>query len=212
MTTHNQINYGGPIVDAIALATGLDASQGGVERTGETLTPTLDIWSLPEWAILRDECLGAFFNSAGAIAAEFSFIGIGLPSNSTNILIVDRIGVRGAMAINIGHQARSVVAATGTLVGTARARDQRFSSNQGNFENRAPPVETWSGSDPGSITGSQFEEVVATAAQYFECLNLPVVVKPGGVFVVQGGTVNVSIQVNFRFRLRAALPGELNPV
>lgn len=45
------------LLRAYVLAAGLAENEAGVERLGETLTPTLNIWERPEWALLRGETL-----------------------------------------------------------------------------------------------------------------------------------------------------------
>lgn len=57
---HNGLHTNAQLLAAFRKAIGeLDPSFTGVERFGETLTPVMDLWSLPEWALLRGEILYA---------------------------------------------------------------------------------------------------------------------------------------------------------
>jgi len=53
---HNALHHATRLQDALRVAINeSDASFNGLERAGETLTPVLDLWSRPEWALPRGE-------------------------------------------------------------------------------------------------------------------------------------------------------------
>lgn len=57
---HNQLTNYAQLLAGFRRALGeMGPNFSGIERAGETLTPTIDLWSLPEWALARGEQLFA---------------------------------------------------------------------------------------------------------------------------------------------------------
>jgi hypothetical protein len=192
---------------AIKAALGVSKGEGGIERYGETLTPVIDLWSMPEWAFLRKDQPFAFFTSASAFAAEFSFVGLSVPTNSGLVLVIEKVLARsGSASAFLQMPLRSTIAATLTQGTNTFARDNRFVA-QGQA---APtgPVETWTGTDAAPLN-SNMDEVITTATTYAKFETPPWVVRPGTGLVVQGATVNTSLQTVWVGRVHAGFPGEL---
>src|SRR5262245_23715462 len=196
---HNALRRGQLSV-ALSASVG-DSRQGGLERYGETLTPVIDLWGSPEFAYLRGDNFGAIFGSSGAVAAEFSFDALATTLTSGLLLVVEAISVRGSTPIIVNHISRASLIATGAVVGAPQNRDERYRSDAAFFQ-QSMPVDHIQGTDPAGFAAAAHEEIVATAAAYFNAISCPHIIKPGGGLVVQGTTVNTSIQVNWRFRVR----------
>lgn len=194
--------------DAIKRALGVTKSEGGLERFGETLDPIINLWGMPEWAWLRDETLWAHANTQVAVAAEFGFVAVSIPVGSGWLLTIDGVSARAAGTVQLGLNARSVIAATGTQNTNAVNRDARYSSSL--IGQKITPVETWSGTDPGGVTGQVSEMVQPTATDFRTFGSPPWIVKPGSALVVQETSVgNIAVSVCLWGRVRKALPGEL---
>lgn len=84
-SVHNQLSRG-PWTAAIKAALGVSRSDGGIERFGETLQPVFDLWSRPEWRLLRGEYIWGFARSVVAVVGEFSFVGIRVPAGLEQVL------------------------------------------------------------------------------------------------------------------------------
>lgn len=87
---HNGLHEYTRLLDAAARAIGEKSGAqdfSGIERFGETLTPTMDLWALPEWALLRGEILfgRSVFNAANP--ATFQSVEVVNPAGS-NVLAV----------------------------------------------------------------------------------------------------------------------------
>lgn len=207
---HNQL-YRGNWSEALKRALGASKSQGGIERYGETLTPVLDLWSLPEWCYLRSEWLWARRTVLGATAAENSGVAIVNPTGSNLLVMVDTASAFNATAngsVVLGPTTEAVVAATYTQAGVTH-RDTR---NYRGVNPDLPRVQFWSGSNIGTIltTSELMDQINSPTTSYssFTC-GVPYVLKPGFALVAEGAAVNQSIGVNYAGRARAALPGEL---
>jgi hypothetical protein len=87
---HNALHHFTAYQSAFRKAVGeADAGFSGIERAGETLTPILDLWRWPEWAVLRGEILFSAQSDVAAVALERSFVGVRNPAGSGLIVIVE---------------------------------------------------------------------------------------------------------------------------
>jgi hypothetical protein len=206
---HNQL-YRGIWSAALKNAVGDPKGDGGLERFGETLQPTIDLWQRPEWAFLREEHAFMSFNSQAAVAAEFSIVAWTIPAAARTIAVIEAVNCRCAVACVLGLAARSVVAATLTLQTFVLSRDTREVKDPAGTPVKALPIELFSGSDPSATLGGNMEETFATATHYENFITLPYILKPGSGIYVVAQTVNTIINgVNIKGYLRNALPGEL---
>jgi hypothetical protein len=92
VTTHNALEQAPEILKAYLLAAGLNENEEGVIRLGETLTPTLDIWSQPEWALLRGETPWGFNRvvTAGG-AGTMAGVAVCNPASSGIVVVVQKV-------------------------------------------------------------------------------------------------------------------------
>jgi hypothetical protein len=205
VTIHNQLSHSAELQNGIAIAVGLPSTQDGVIRLGETLDPTIDVWSQPEWAYLRGERLGAGRGFAAAVAAEFSIVALGNAAGSGNIVVVDKVSAEpsGNLVLSLEVVADSIIAATLSAAAFfGSGRDRRFGSTAGRTFLR-------SGTDPGSTFGVQLEHQVGATTLFANFTCPPIVLKPGDDLIVIGQSVNLSLDVNFSWRERKAWSGEL---
>lgn len=203
---HNQLEHAAELQNGIASAVGLSRDLDGVLRLGETLTACIDPWTLPEWAFLRGERLGASKLFAAAVAAEFGIVGIGNPAGSGNIVVVDAFLSLANATTQLEVVAHSVIVGTVTTTpAMVSGRDRRWGSTTG----RTFQV---SGTDPGSTFGVPLAQQVGTLTQFqsFTEAALPLVLKPGDDLIVIAQTVNLALQANVKWRERKAFVGELS--
>jgi hypothetical protein len=209
--THNQIVYATDLLGAINRATGIDPYSNGVERTGETLTPSFDPWEMPEWAYLRRECLWSRALNVGAVVGELGACAVSCPLATTWLVTVDYANFTGGtspMSVQTGAVIRSVAAGTLTQVGNGTARDTRF-GQPGLVQFLHQGLEVWSGSDPGGLISNVYDLLTIGNTDQKPSAALPVILKPGAAWLVQATTANQSFIANFGGRVRQALPGEL---
>jgi hypothetical protein len=205
VTIHNQLTESAELQSGIARAAGLGTEADGVIRLGETLDPTIDPWSQPEWAYLSGERLGAIKSFAAAVAAEFGIIALGNAAGSGNIVVVDACSAwpSSAATLNLEVVADSVVSGTLSAAGFAvSGRDRRFGSTQGRTFLKT-------GTDPGSTFGVAIETQLGLTTQSIDFKSLPVILKPGDDLIVICTTVNVALVANFKWRERKAFKNEL---
>lgn len=176
-----------------------------MERFGETLTPTFDLWSLPEWALLRGETLCARRITQAAVAGEFSAVAIVVPATADLIAVVEEVTAAttaaGVFELDVATEAQIV--ATLALNAQALSRDRRKATFQGR-------TLLYAGSDAASFIGSALERAASTAANVPArfVTGLPVVLSPGQGLVIIGQTVNLTNVVSFKWRERAMVAGE----
>jgi hypothetical protein len=211
---HNELRRS-TLSKALKNFVGDSKTDGGLERFGETLTPVLDLWSLPEISYLRAEDLFTWNEGVSAVAAEGGMAAITNPVSSVQIAVLERVKVRGGLAAGavMGLATRATIAATLTLANPPQSRDNRWAKTGAVGEPyHLVPLEMWKGSDPTLPFNTLLEEtesLVSTLYVYYQ-LALPIIIKPGMGVWVQAQTVNVSMQVGFAGRVRKALPGELD--
>ena len=201
---HNELKRAGGIQAALQNALGMKS--GGIERAGETMTPVMDLWSLPEWQVLRNETPGAARVSQAAVPAEFSIVALVNPAvNANMIVVVEQAGFQGTGA-NGGHLEMALESQAVATLGAGTATVSR--------DRRVPSIcrtTTRLGSDPAATLGGQpIDTILPIAAGTkvnFDAL--PVILIPGQCLAIICATVNVGMLAMFRFRERVALPGEL---
>jgi hypothetical protein len=205
VTTHNAIHYGVSQIQAIAKAMGL-GDEEGVTRLGETLTPTVNLWEYParpDWAFLFGEKLCGIFRTEGATAGEFSAVALLNPTNSGYLGILDKASFdqSGTNLAQLQYASEAQVATLGTSA-KGNVLDRRWASTVSFFS-------VLSGSDASSGIGSSLEQrrSPGNATIDFNCL--PLVLPPGFAAVVVLILVNTGLTVNFVWRERKLLPGEL---
>lgn len=210
--THNALSRG-PWGRALKDALGDSRAEGALERYGETMQPTINLWAQPEWSFLRGEHLWACSIVRAGDAANQSVVGVGLPNNSRNIVVVE--GISGRNSVGGGNLVVSMIdrptfAALGgfVIINPPFFRDQRADPIIG--AQRAPLEAYTALNGAGTINGT-IENLVFPAGEIRDKkFNvLPLIIKPGGVVFVQGVAINQQIVVSFWGRVRSALPTEL---
>lgn len=209
MSVHNVLRRAGTLIAGVRRMVG-GQEDTSLERLGETLTPILNPWGLPEWAKLRGEDLYAVRTVQAAVVAEFSGIALTNPAGSGALIVVDNVQADGSAIVNGLLEIMAITAISGTyLTATTPAsiRDRRFRNV---FSCKAQFLQ---GSDAGNTFGAQLEQqtfkALATAGQTTRFTNLPVILRPGDCLAVIGQTVNVGLTASWAWRERSALPGEL---
>lgn len=194
-----------------ALTRILGATKGssGIERYGETLTPTLDLWSRPEWAYPRKEWLVALAVSGGPVAGEYTIAALVNPAGSNVLAVIERVEMwASAQAFLWAARALDTVAtATLGLVGRGIARDAR------NTGGTLLPgrCNVYVGTDAAAV-GTEFYagSTPAGGGNFGSCNAVPLVLSPGQAFLFRSGTANVANTFSLSWREVLAQPGELD--
>lgn len=200
---HNAIKYGTDILRAYSRAVGLGEEEEGTVRLGETLTPVMDVWSLPEWAFLRGETLWADNNLIVAVAAEFGFGGVRNPTGSRRVVVVKELVVSTPGATIKVEYRRGVIDADGVDA----------TDNVVTLDTRSPSTVvtvplTLRGAHAVPIGSGPYYKQTATATAD-AVNNVPVILLPGQELRVYGGTVNVAFEFSAWGTVRFLQPGEL---
>lgn len=203
---HNQL-FRGVWSEALKRALGITKQPGGLERFGETLTPTINMWERPEWAFLRTEQLWAKGTAQAAVVGEFSGMGIANPAGSAKVVVVERasgVNIVAGASVRLNLSTRAAMAATYGFANVI-ARDTRIPSQLLQIP------EFWFGSDAAGLApffGLDQHNCPDTALRPFE-VGLPVVLLPGFAIVAEGAAVNQGVTAYFAGYVRNALPTEL---
>lgn len=207
---HNAIHRYGALLKGIKNIFGDVDAEAGVERYGETVTPIVNPWERPEWALPMDVKLGTSQTRATLVAAEFSMVGLLVPTGSNTIVVVE--GVRGRnlsdadALLLVRADVTSVSAITGfsELASASFCRDFRVLRIQGTQLTKAHLFRGTSAAPPGSNQDVAFHPTTAEAT--FQ--SPPYVLGPGDALYVRTQTVNQSLESAWKWRERLALPGE----
>lgn len=196
---HNALSYGIALSRAAARAAGMNDGELGLARLGETLTPTMDLWSRPEWALLRGERLWMVNPSIGATVAEFSQVGIRNPVGSGLITVVQGWLLNSAVTGNF-----QVRAAASTLVdatSTPNARDSRVPLLTG--------IQTVSLATSAAAALGSLYMTIRELSSSSTARELNFVLSPGFDVYIGPDAVNLLINATIWGYERQAFPGEL---
>lgn len=204
---HNELNNG-LLSKAVKNALGVNTGESGVERFGETLTPTMDPWERPEWGYLRSEqWFGCHVETATAPALRLPVVGLYVipPSRAINVveaIIVDgdcRVGfAAGSMPIaNSVTQASYAMDRRWNVSANGNARKAQLSIFSGDTDSTQPQL-PWFRTMVGGIFYRP--PIVITAKADNNGLST-------GVAIV-GVTVATAIKVSIIFRERQIFPEE----
>ena len=211
---HNELRRQTEILRAIKDALAITDAEVNVERLGETLTPSINIWELPEWAVLRDESLLCEATAQGAVAGELSAVGISNPTGSKAVAVVEAIRYRSGAPARV-RMAYGIAALTDATLGPAGFfnRDPRLTPGTATpGQGAVTPVRFVFGSDTSfaNFLTTTIEDASALIAnQDYDAMCPPVVVPPGFSFVAISDTANTLLAVTIRARARTAYPAEL---
>lgn len=204
---HNALTRGS-LSSALTRAVGDVEGDNGLERYGETLTPTLNLWAQVEWAYLRREIVAAFSKTQAAVAGELGAIALVNPTGSGKLYVVEAIKAftDATMQFSVDIALEGVITATLGAVSVPSSVDTRWRDRVTGADQTTGVV--YGGSDPAGIAG-QVERFVAPSNDYGFALSTPFVLQPGWGVAVVGNTVNRLIEVAMRYRERRVFPGEL---
>jgi hypothetical protein len=194
----------GPLASAVSRMLGDTTGTLGLERYGETLTPTLNPWSLIEWAYLRHEkfCIG--WAGTGPVAGENSVVCFLNPSDSRRIMVVARahaiVSANGYVMTAFPIDQTAVVGADVSTLNTVDSRWGAVNYPTGRIlagTTAAPPAGR-------ALIHSDFVGNSSNTP-----LAQEIVLDPGTAVLYFAAAVNVSIRVSISWRERQALVGEL---
>jgi len=203
---HNALDYGPELGRAVNRVTGLGSLEEGMVRLGETLTPVINQWDLPEAAFLRGETLCAYVRLAPAVAAQQSGIALGNPAGSGQLVVVRSVSTWSTAGV---HQMWMHVDA-------ALITDLSSSSQGTRRDRRGSGTPTTSravvryGAAVAIVAGSQLEDTtqaVALTVNFFR--HVPVILAPGDALAVWNTTLATDTRGQFLWTERPARPGEL---
>ncbi len=203
---HNELLRAHEIRQAIKDA--VESSEGdvNVERLGETLTPVIDIWSLPEWSFLREECrFTTQRDVVAAVAAQFGFYQVLNPAGSNQLVVLDGFWASTtANSIVAGSLTVTPRGATGTSF--AVPLDGRW------FDRSAAYVANLTISKGTTVGpfGDPLGLSSQTTGNFLPLSSWPPVILPPGVgFFISDNVLNEAMAVQITGRVRPARPGEL---
>jgi hypothetical protein len=179
----------------------MDEQFSGIERAGETLLPTLDLWGLPEWAILRGEQLALGRLSVAALAGNFSMVQV---ENETS----DRLTVieRGTRFFASGG---SVLILSITTTQLANTRGRCFVRDGRNVRPTVPGTnrrDEQAAAVPAGVSNGDAFLLPATSGQP---LDFEVVLDPGFTLVARPDAQNIAVHAAIVARSRRATGDEL---
>ena len=208
-TIHNAIKRGGQLLTSIGNLVGLGEGEEGTFRLGETLTPILNVWELPEAALGRGETLICGRALVAAVAAENSFVGLRNPSGSGVLCRLD-----GAV---YGSSVASAIRVNATY-GVVVATDIDSLSAPFKMDSRHPGWTVAGTNLPTLITGAgaglvgSLGTFVAQWCPTNDSREFPrylkVVLGPGVEVRFYNATVNQEIDVSIYARYRNFMPSE----
>lgn len=208
MSLHNALNRG-DLSSALLRALGNTRGAEGLERIGETLTPIIHLWGLPEWAYLRHERLAASATFGAAVVAEFAAVGVLNPVGSGMLVVVEAISVSNGAAAGqylIKQATSAVVLATLAVTTTGFVRDRRWMDSASFL----PRAQSLTGTDVAAIVGTTHEEMrVGANVSAPAVVCVPIVIPPGHAVIVNNTATNVGFTASIAWRERQAYPSEL---
>lgn len=201
MHLHNGLTHAVQLQAAYAAALGqkADSEFTGIERAGETLTPGIDLWSLPEWRYLRRERTLQTAGAEGPTVATRSRLGLENPVGSRLLSILEWVQCRA-----VGVQVTMTIG-TGLTVDSRefmRPTDSRwYTATTG----AGVTMVTHRAGAIGGVT-TTFNTMLLNLGILYP---LDIILQPGFFLSFDPGVDNTAINLTFRVRERMVLPGEL---
>lgn len=193
---HNGLHHNTQLLTAAARAMGeVSGAQdfSGIERFGETLTPIVNLWDLPEWALLRGEVLYTRRIDVAAVAAQFGVVELVMATGRNNIATV--LGLHNLSAIDLDMNMDNGAALTAAF-GNGVANDGRFPPGE------MSQLAIHAGTRVAGVALSQWVTSTLTRC------DIPWVLTPGDRLFIAGSVVNTAIRLNVFFTERQLLPTE----
>lgn len=151
----------------------------------------------PEYDFPRGELRACGVTTAGAVAAQFSFVALENPVDSNCLLITESIDSQGSQPTYFGL-------AKSTGLGVSAGAVKSPCDGRG-FKATNPPLvgDVRTGSDVANpaVAGNGFGWAVISGSQAFQRAP-PFVIPPGWSLVVKDNTVNTAFSVSFSWRIK----------
>jgi hypothetical protein len=192
---HNELRYGLELLEQYSKYLGLERG-AGVERLGETLTPVLDMWRLPELAALRREALWWVTVGQVAVALQRGIIGITNLAGSNLLITVDGYASSDA---NVGIGSVAQALAIGIVAFAADARDRRFGSSQS-----VTGVKAFAGTSAAPGATVSWDRIIVNTI-----IPIQAVLQPGSNLSIVHNVANTAFNAAFFGRVRRATDQEL---
>lgn len=200
---HNELTgRSGFVARAIRNALQIEDAEKGVERLSETLNPTINLWQLPEWALLRGERIWGVEPSQPAVAGEFSAVGIFNPANSGLMVVVDEISMPPS-ATTVSYEASLGPNVVFAATSTPNSRDSRVALLSG------VQCGSFAHHSVAHIGSGALIAIFGVGTNTYSRYPVNVVLSPGFFFQISATTANAAVQCNFFGRERPAFAGEL---
>lgn len=197
---HNELTgRSGFISRAIRNALQVENAEVGVERLSETLNPIMDLWSRPEWNLLRGERIWTASPSTAGIAGEQAVLGVRNPAGSNLIVVVEDVYVTGALVFELRAAPTGAYVPDG--ISTANARDSRVAQLTG------ISTQSMASSDVAPPGVVRYFQATTNANGIF--YRIEFVLTPGFDFYVVSLNANQGMVATIRGRERPAFAGEL---
>lgn len=195
---HNELRYAVDIQRAHRIAFG-EPGAWGIERLGETLTPTVDLWTRPEWALLRTEVLwGTSTSQVAGAAGTFAKCGVHNPAGSRGICVVMHHVITGVgVAAGISLELEDAILAN---QGAAIPLDRRLTGTTGVISMAEASAGAASANVVCTVSGIPGGNVI---------VEWPVILPPGRGLRWRNSDDAAELSVSFRGYLRQGYPGEL---
>lgn len=213
MSQHNELKQFPKLTQAYQLATGLAENEEGVVRLGETMTPIVNIWDQPEWALLRGEQHHARrLSQAATGAGRNTFVAIVNPTGSGIVVVVTGIsaipGAAGSqLSLLVSTGANVQASALATTFGTPV--DRRLIGGAGIVPVAQSIAQVIAG-DSAGLLGSVVEaEVQRNAALNPLSYMTPWILWANDAILVQTNTANESIALSYRWYERKCVTNEV---
>lgn len=197
---HNQLtNYALLLAGYRRMLGEMGADFSGLERAGETLQPVMDLWALPEWALLRGETIYSRSVLPPAVVARNS--SVELVNASTSGVLVVVLFIRCIAGSDMQVQTDSGIAiAANPVVSRGVANDTRFPQLG---ETSQATITSGDVAAGASLPQELLTSTIASTHPY--------IIRPGSKLFIVATTVNVAMSCNLMWTERPLLPNERNP-
>lgn len=202
MNEHNALKYGVNLTRALERLVGLDDHEQGTTRLGETLTPVIDAWSRPEFALPRLEILYCRAPATvPAVAARNSILSFVNPVGSGIIAVVlGWVTYTGSVLDVQTGTGGSIAANQVTSLGVAQ--DSRLAQH-----GETSICQLITGDVAAGVAITQWTDV-GSASESMRLLP-QFIVTPGNKVDWINPTVNTAFRIGLLWSERRGFPGEL---
>lgn len=207
---HNELRRG-QLSKAVTRALGMQVGSVGLERLSESLTVVMDLWSRPEFAYLRKEDRFLSGQQSGTNVGTISYCQLRVPVNSNILCIVDRLILQdptGAGPVEFGLSTPNASGTPGCVMDSRRNRGLGVGTGAVSVALASARTDL---TGDGVAFGLVPCRVRFNASQLtLDLDNLGFVLAAGEALTVRHTAANNVVGVNFFWRERTALPGELD--